>query len=108
MLPNPMTAGAGTQLSEAIRAFCQRHELMHHLATAIELARQCFTMVGDPMVQLEQDPEDGEEYLVLDVRCRGDESECIRAHKSYLKSWASSTPWPAVHLIRLLCDIVGE
>ena len=108
MRPDAIIAGEDPQLSEEARSFCQRHELMHHLAAAIELARRCFTMAGDPRVQLEQDPEDGEWYLVLEVRCGGDESECISAHKRYLSSWANSAPWPAVHLIRLICDIVAE
>ena len=108
MQPNPTIAGPDVQLSEEARAFGQRHDLMDHLATAIELARQCFTIVGNPAIHLEQDPEDGERYLVLEVRCRGDEREGIDAHKRYLKTWANSAPWPAVHLIRLICDISDD
>jgi hypothetical protein len=108
MRPNPTIAGPDVQLSEEARAFGRRHDLMDHLAMAIELARQCFTIVGRPRVQLEQDPEDGEWYLVLEVQCRGDERECRDAHKRYLKTWASSAPWPAVHLIRLICHMIDD
>jgi hypothetical protein len=106
MLPNPITDVADAQLSQEVRDFCQRHQLLDHLARAIELARQCFSIVGDPVVQLEQDPEDGEWYLVLEIRVEGDEGACARADREYLRSWANSAPWPAVHLIRLLFDIV--
>ncbi len=60
MLPNPITAGTDAQLSKEVRAFCQRHQLLDHLAKAIELAKSCFTLVDEPSVKLEQDPEDGE------------------------------------------------
>jgi hypothetical protein len=108
MLPNPITAGSDTQLSKEVRAFCQRHQLLDPLAKAIELAKRCFSMVGEPSVQLEQDPEDGEWYLVLEILVKGEEHECIQAHKEYVWSWANSTPWPAVHMIRLFVDNIEE
>jgi hypothetical protein len=108
MLPDPITAVADVPLSPEVQDFCQRQQLLDPLAKAIELVRRCFTVVGEPSVQLEQDPEDGEWYLVLDVRSRGDESESIRAHREYHRSWASAASWPAVHQIRLICDVIEE
>jgi hypothetical protein len=106
MLSNPIIAGPDIPLSEQVRAFCQRHELMDHLVTAVNLARQCFSIIGSPIVHLEQDPEDAEWYLVLDIQVRGEEEDCSNAHRRYLRAWANSVPWPAVHLIRLLYEIV--
>ena len=57
-------------------------------------------------VELEEDPEDGDQYLVLDVLANGDEDECFNAHKSYLSIWANSVGWPEVRLIRLTYDSV--
>jgi hypothetical protein len=34
-------------------------------------------------ISVEEDPEDGDQYLVLDVLAEGDESESFNAHKSY-------------------------
>ena len=106
MPTNSTTAVADVQLSDEVSAFCQRHDLLDHLGRAIELARQCFSIVGDPVVELEQDPEDGEWYLVLEIRVRGDEGEYIEAHKAYNRSWATSTPWSPVHMITLLSDLI--
>jgi hypothetical protein len=108
MLPNPITAVADVQLPEEVRAFCQRHQLLDPLAKAIELAKRCFSMVDEPSVQLEQDPDDGEWYLVLEIRVKGEESESIQAHKEYVWSWANSTPWPEVSMIRLFVDNIEE
>jgi hypothetical protein len=106
MPPDPTTAVADVPLSDEVRDFCRRNDLLDHLSRAIELARQYFSIVGDPVVRLQQDPEIGEWYLDVEISVRGDESECARADREYLRIWANSTPWPAVHLIRPLFDIV--
>jgi hypothetical protein len=103
---DPTTTVADLSLTDEVRAFCQRNDLLDHLRRAVDLARQHYSMVGEPTVQLQQDPEDGEWYLDLEIRVRGDESEYIRAHDAYNRCWANSTPWPAVHLISLIADLV--
>lgn len=105
-MPAHPTTVADLPLSDDVRAFCRRHDLLDHLGRAIELARENFAIVGDPEVRLEEDPEDGEWYLDLEIRVEGDEGECARADRVFLRSWVDSTPWPAVHLIRPLFDIL--
>jgi hypothetical protein len=100
------TTVADVQLTDEVHAFCQRHHLLDHLGRAIELARQHFSIVGDPVVKLEQDPEDGEWYLVLEIRVEGDEDESIQAHKDYNRAWANSTRWPEGPLISLFVDLI--
>jgi hypothetical protein len=108
MLPNATTAIADVQLSDEVLAFCRRFDLLDHLSRAIGLARQHFSIVGAPEVKLEQDPEDGEWYLVLEIRARGEEDAWIQAHGAYNRSWVNSTPWPAVHMITLVADLIEE
>lgn len=108
MLPDPIAVVADVQLSPEVQDFCRRHQLLGPLAKAIDLVRRCFSVVGEPSVQLEQDPEDGEWYLVLEVRVEGEEGECLRAHRAYVRTWANSTPWPAVHMIRLINHNVND
>lgn len=100
------TAVADAQLSDEVLAFCRDNDLLGHLGRAIELARRYFSIVGDPVVKLEQDPEDGGWYLVLEIRARGEEREFIQAHKDYNRSFANSTCSPAVHMITLMSDLI--
>ena len=58
MLPGPITAVADVHLSPEVQEFRQRHQLLYPLAKALDLVRRCFSVVGEPSVQLEQDPED--------------------------------------------------
>jgi hypothetical protein len=108
MLPNPITTVADLQLSPEVRDFCECHQLLDPLAKAIELVKRCFSVVDEPTVVLEQDPEDGEWYLVLEVRVEGEEDECMRAHRAYVRTWANSTPWPAVHMIRMITSNIKD
>jgi hypothetical protein len=105
MPSHPTITVADLQLPDEVRDFCRRHDLLGHLGRAVDLARQYFSIVNDPMVRLEQDPEDGEYYLVLEIRVQGEEAECIQAQKRYIRSWANSTTWPAVHMISLVCNL---
>ncbi len=106
MPADPPTAVADLLLTDEVRAFCQRNDLLDHLRRAVELARQHFSVVGDPYVRLEQDPEIDEWYIDLEIRVVGEPGECARADREYLRSWVDSTSWPAVHLIRPLFDVV--
>ncbi len=108
MITHSTTALADVQLSEDVLDFCRRNDLLDHLGRAIELARHHFSIVGDPVVKLEQDPEVDEWYLVLEIRVEGDEAGYIQAHKAYNRAWATSTPMPAVHLLTLHSDLIGE
>ncbi len=74
--------------------------------TGGQVFRQHFSVIGDPSIDLEQDPEDGEQYLVVSIRVEGDETDCTASHKAYLGSWANAVDWPQVHLIRLVYQAI--
>jgi hypothetical protein len=92
--------------SDEVIEFCQRHGIESYLAKAEELATRLFPHVVRISVELEEDPEDGDQYLVLDVLADSDEDECFNAHKSYRSTWANSIAWPEVCLIRLTYSAV--
>jgi hypothetical protein len=108
MPPDSTFASTDLRLFDDALAFCRHNDLLGHLGRAVELARRCFTIVGDPVVQLEQDPEVEELYLVLEIRVAEDEDESIEAQRTYSRSWATTTPWPAVHMISLICNLAEE
>jgi hypothetical protein len=92
--------------SDEVIEFCQRHAIENYLANAEELATRLFPHVVRIRVAREEDPEDGDQYLVMDVFANGDEDECFNAHKNYLSIWANSVAWPEVRLIRLTYNSV--
>ncbi len=106
MLPNPVLAVEMPPLTDEVREFCERHALFDHLAKALELAREYFTIVGKPVVVFEQDPDNGEEYLVLEIQIQGSVSECVAADWHYGGAWTQFAKLPEVRLIRLATDII--
>jgi hypothetical protein len=88
--------------SDEVIEFCQRHAIESYLVQAKELAARLFPHVARIRIELEEDPEDGDQCLVMDVLAGGDEEECFNAHKNYLSIWANSVGWPEVRLIRLI------
>lgn len=105
MMTDPSTTVVDIQLTDDVLEFCRRNALLDHLGRAIELARQHFSVVGDPVVRLEQDPEVDERYLVLEIRVKGQEDESICAHRAYNRAWTRSTDWPDVSRISLVVDL---
>jgi hypothetical protein len=102
MLPDPVQTIEEAPLSEEVRDFCERHALFGHLAKAMELARQYFTIVGEPVVVYEQDPDNGEEFLVLEIRVPGSVSERVESRFRFAGAWTQFATLPEVRLIRLV------
>jgi hypothetical protein len=102
MLPNPVLALEDVPLSDEVRELCERHLLFGHLAKALELAREHFTIVRDPVISWEHDPENDDEYLVLDVKVQGSVSECVESNWRFLRAWGKVASLPESRLIRLL------
>jgi hypothetical protein len=88
-------------LSPDLQEFCARLGILEYLAVAVDLARKCFPLVGEPCVHPEQDPETGEEWLILDIRVRGEIDEVLDSYDLYTDLWISSVPWPEGEKIRL-------
>ena len=93
-------------ISDEARTFCVREGILDDVEKAMELARQHFSVIGNPSIELEQDAEDGEKYLVVSIRAQGDETDCSASHKAFLSAWANAVEWPQVHLIRLIYQAV--
>jgi hypothetical protein len=106
MSPNPVLTLEDVSLADEVREFCERHSLFGHLAKALELARQYFTIVGDPVVSWEHDPENDDEYLVVEIRVQASVSECVAYEIQHARAWTQFASLPEVRLIRLLAYLV--
>lgn len=86
--------------------YCLRHELRQYLLNAIDLMRQGFSKVYACHLRLEQDPETGEEWLVLDVALQEDVDAVLAHYDVYTDRWIAQTPWPERDKIRLVYDVM--
>ena len=79
---------------------------MPYLPIAIDLIEACFSSIQELHLQPEQDPETGEEWLVLDVTIQEDEEKALDAYNRYIDHWISAVPWPERNKIRLSYNII--
>jgi hypothetical protein len=80
----PESGLIGAHLSADAIAFCRREGITSELILALDLVSQCFTIVGNPVVNLVQDPEvDRAGDLVIEIQVQGGVREIVSAHKQF-------------------------
>jgi hypothetical protein len=94
------------QLGAEVAAFCDREGIAGELDTAIRLAKKHFVVLAAPVVQLEQDPELDNFYLVLEITTKGHISDIVAAHEGFAREWAALVPLAKSDKIRLTYDII--
>ena len=98
--------GEDVWLSADLLGFCSQQGVLSYLSIAIDLIRTCFPSLQELYPQREQDPETGEEWLMLNVVIRGDEGQILDAYDRYTDLWVSAVPWPERNKIRLSYNII--
>jgi hypothetical protein len=86
--------------------YCLRHGLQQYLLAALTLIRQCFSSVHACRLRLEQDPEAGEEWLVLEVALQEDVEKVLAGCDAYTDRWVAQVPWPECDKIRLVYNVL--
>lgn len=110
--PAPALAGGSspgapaTPLPDDVRAFSRTNGLDDHLRKAIDLAGRTFAPVERLEVELRQDRETEDEWIVLRVAVRADRANVSAARQRYTAEWVASVPSPQRYLIRLSPDIL--
>jgi hypothetical protein len=80
----PVSDLSGARLSADALAFCRREGITSELILALDLVSQCFPIVGNPVVNLVQDPEvDRAGDLVIEIQVQGGVRETVSAHKPF-------------------------
>lgn len=111
-MPNPEAPSLSqfkapqAQLSADLTSFCSEHGPLPYIPVAMEIIERCFPPLQELHLLHEQDPETGEECLVLDITTQGDEQEVLDAYDRYTDGWVAAVPWPAQQKVRLSSNIV--
>jgi hypothetical protein len=93
-------------LSGELSDFCVRHELSTHLRVAIGLLKGAFPYVERLNLQLERDPETGDEWVLIELNVSGDVDDVLRRYNHYTDLLVKSVPWPERHKIRIAYNIM--
>jgi hypothetical protein len=94
------------QITPEIIEFCSRERITSYLPSAINSIERNFPTTSELKIEVEQDPETDEEWLVLNVTTRGEVDEVLNHYDKYINYWVSTVPWPERQKIRLLYNII--
>lgn len=89
-----------------VMAFCTQHRLFDALSTVMHLLQCYFHKIQKALLQLEQDPESGEEKLIVDITLHGDIDEVLASYDTYTRQWVDAVPWPQRDYFRLSYDVI--
>jgi hypothetical protein len=87
-------------------AYCLRYGLWQYLLTATTLIGQCFPSIHACRLRLEQEPETGEEWLVIEITLQEDVDEVLSSYDAYTDRWVTQVPWPERDKIRLVYNVL--
>ena len=93
-------------LSDEVLSFCSRWQLFNHFQRALRLAQHSFLDLRKIDVEIENDPESEDEWLVIVVQVHGDIGKVLDMYDAYTRKFVQVVPWPALDKIRLIYDFV--
>jgi hypothetical protein len=89
------------EMTPEIDAFCLRLGVRKHVPIAIQIVEESFSSARELALEREQDPETGEEWLVLDLTISGGVDDFLREYDQFTEKKVRMIPWPEVLKIRL-------
>jgi hypothetical protein len=79
----------GSSISSDALRFCREKGLLLELSRAIDIAKNCFSIIGNPAVDLVRDREtNGLSYLSLEIRVSGAVKDNVIAHRKFAQEAA--------------------
>jgi hypothetical protein len=83
------------------RAFCAEHGLLLHVEAAVHLVKLCFPLIRNLALRVQQDPEEGEEWLLVRAAVGGTKEEALQSYRQYVRRWTGGVPLPQRAKVRL-------
>jgi len=78
--------------SDEVKGFCEEHDLLQYLISVIDMVREFFPTIQELSLEKEEDPESGEEWIVIDINVRGGIEEVLENYNNYITMFVSVIP----------------
>jgi hypothetical protein len=89
-----------------VLSFCKQEGILNYLWGMIEIVKKSFERIDNIEVEVEEDPETGEKWVLVSIMVRGTVEEILGEYDHYTGKWVSTVPWPERHKIRLSFNII--
>jgi len=93
-------------LSPELYDFCLRNNVLSYLNVAVELVSNCFPDVKNISLEIEHDPDTGEEWLIVAFEIAGSIENVLAQYDLYTDLWIGSVPSPERDKIRLSYNFI--
>jgi hypothetical protein len=82
-------------------SFCARNKIVPYLEQAIGLVRMSFSPDRQMSVSLGSDPDESDEFAILEVDASGDFDADMRSYSMFADEWSATVEWPTSRMILL-------
>lgn len=90
-------------LPEDVVTYCEQHDLLGHVETALRLAEEYFQPIERLEVEVQPDPEvESLDSVIIDIWVKMSVEEAIKRDALFTRSWVTSVPPVAVAEIILV------
>jgi hypothetical protein len=79
-----------SHLAREVREFLVQKQIEDEVRKTISLAKEYFTIVGEPRFDIVRDPECGEHYIAIHVRAEGRPEQVFRQSEAFLDSFVDA------------------
>ena len=94
-------------LPEEVVRYCEQHDLLGHLETALRLAEEYFHPIERLEAEVQPDPEvENEETVIIDIWVRLGIEESIKRKAAWGRRWVESIPPSVIGQIVLLHHVI--
>jgi hypothetical protein len=100
------TEPTSTELSSEVERFCTQEGLLRHLSVALDLVRRCFPCDQEATLQIQRDPDVGEEWVAIDITVRVDAADFLERYNKYTDELVARIPWPQRDKVRLAYRLI--
>ena len=87
--------------TQEVQAFCHRHDVTEDLVHAMEAVKQEFPSSVNLTVYVDEDPDEGAEWLVIEITSSANVRDFLRSYNQCTKRWIAELPAKALEFIRL-------
>lgn len=95
-----------SNIPHEVLPFCKQEGILNYLWGMIEIVKKSFGRIDNIEVEVEEDPETGEKWVLVSIMVRGTVEEILAEYDHYTGKWVSTVPWPERHKIRLSFNII--
>jgi len=89
-----------------VLSFCKQEGILNCLWGMIEIVKKSFERIDNIEVEMEEDPETGERWVLVSIIVEGIVEEILKEYDHYTEEFISKVPWPERDKIRLSFNII--